>query len=94
MFITKLIIQFINVQSEKYKGRIINVMGFNLASAVHAGHDAAEMKAITYVIFIKNESAVQGWERVRTHYQSKVPNPTPQPLEGRKRENRQQERAD
>ena len=27
------------------------------------------------VVVIKNESAVQGWERVRTHYRPKTPMP-------------------
>ena len=34
------------------------------------------------IIIVKNESEVQGWERVRTLYQSKDPNPT-QPKRGR-----------
>ena len=46
------------------------------------------------IIFIKNESAVQGWVRVRTLYQSENINPT-QLMEGRRRRNcrRQKERA-
>ena len=40
------------------------------------------------IIIIILESAVQGWERVRTFYQSKDPNPT-QPTHGRKKKIKQ-----
>ena len=51
---------------------------------------------IIIIIIIKKESAVQGWERVRTFYQSEYPTPHNQHMEGRKREYgmRQIERAD
>ena len=39
---------------------------------------------IIIIIIIKNESEVQGWERVRTLYQSEDRNPT-QPTRGRKK---------
>ena len=36
------------------------------------------------IIIIKNESTVQGWERVRTLYQSEDPDPK-QPIHGMKK---------
>ena len=39
---------------------------------------------IIIIIIIKNESAVQYWERVRVLFQSEDPNPT-QPTHGRKK---------
>ena len=39
---------------------------------------------VCYFFVIKNESAVSGWERVRTLYQSEAPNLT-QPTRGRKK---------
>ena len=50
----------------------------------------------TAIVIVENESAVEGWERVRTHYQFEDPSPT-QPTHGRKkRENSESrnERAD
>ena len=38
---------------------------------------------IIIIIITKNEEVVQGWERVRTQYQSENPNPS-QPTRGRK----------
>ena len=38
------------------------------------------------IIIVKNESEVQGWERVRTLNQSEDPNPTQPNMVGRKKE--------
>ena len=51
---------------------------------------------VYYYYYFLNESAVQGWERVRTLSIRRPPTTHNQPMEGRKRENsrRQKERAD
>ena len=46
------------------------------------------------IIIIKIESAVQGWERVRTLYESEYPTPHNQPLEERKRENSRRQKKE